>query len=101
MKELLLAIYDRFYKPDVPESLNREIEDCHRQLIDALSKNDRKVLLRLIDDKDHIAEQLSIDSFIRGFPMAWQLATEIRIYERTHPIPADPLALRPKGGDRE
>lgn len=56
MNELLLAIYDRFFKPDVPEILNQEIDDCHRQLIDALSKEERKVLLRLIDDKDHAGE---------------------------------------------
>jgi len=101
MKELLLAIYDQFYKPAVPESLNQEIDACHHQLIDALSKEERKVLLRLIDAKDHAAELQSIDSFNRGFQLAWQLATELRIYEKVHPITADPLALPPKGGDRE
>ncbi len=99
MNELLLAIYDRFYKPDVPEALNQEIDDCHRQLIDTLTREERKILLQLIDDKDHIAEQLSIDSFIRGFQLAYQLSTEISIYAKTHPVTVDPIEPIPKGGD--
>lgn len=99
MNELLLAIYDRFYKPDVLESLNQEIDTCHRQLIDTLTREERKILLQLIDDKDHIAEQLSIDSFIRGFQLAYQLSAEISAYVKTHPFTSDPIELISKGGD--
>ena len=99
MNELLLAIYDRFFKPDVPETLNQEIDTCHRQLIDTLTREERKILLQLIDDKDHIAEKLSIDSFIRGFQLAYQLSAEISIYEKNHSFTSDPIEPIPKGGD--
>ena len=101
MNELLLSIYDYFHTPTEPEILRQEVTDCHSALSEVLSKENRKVLLRLIDAKDHITETQRIDSFIRGFQLAWQLAAEIRIYEKAHPITTDPLALRPKGGDRD
>lgn len=99
MNELLLAIYDRFYKPDVLESLNQEIDTCHRRLIDTLTREERKILLQLIDGKDHIAERLSIDSFIRGFQLAYQLSTELGVYAKHHPIAAEPPDTLPNEGE--
>ena len=99
MNELLQAVYDRFYKPDVPEPLLQEIDVCHHQLIDVLSKEERKILLRLIDDKDHAAELQSIDSFKRGFQLAWQLSNELSVYASDHPIAEDqPVPLSGGGG---
>ena len=99
MNELLLAIYDQFYKPDVPETLNQEIDDCHRQLINTLSKEERRVLLRLIDDKDHTAEIQSIDSFNRGFQLAWQLSAELSVYAKYHPVAMEYLTPVLGGGE--
>jgi len=93
MNELLLAIYDYFYTSIEPEPLRQEIADCHSALSEVLSKENRKVLLRLIDAKDHITETQLIDSFIRGFQLAWQLAAELSIYGKAHPITVDPLVL--------
>lgn len=67
MNELLKTIYDCLYtRADSPELVS-EIEDCHRQLIGRLDKPERKLVLHIIDNKDRIAEELSIDSFICGF----------------------------------
>ena len=55
--ELLKAIYDCFYIP--PE---------------------RKLVLQIIDSKDRIAEDTSIDSFISGFELAWKLSAELNYY---------------------
>lgn len=90
MNELLLSIYDYFHTPTEPEALRQEIADCHGALREVLTKESRKVLLRLIDAKDHITETQRIDSFIRGFQIAWQLATELSVYEKTNPITSAP-----------
>ena len=67
MNELLKALYDNFYEPLSETELRKEIEDCHQKLIDALDKPERRLVLQIIDDKDQIAENRSIDSFIAVF----------------------------------
>ena len=82
MNELLKALYDNFYEPLPETELKREIENCHQKLIDALDKPERRLVLQIIDDKDQIAENRSIDSFIAGFRLAWQLGNELKAYEK-------------------
>lgn len=86
MNELLKALYDNFYEPLPETELKKEIEDCHRQLIEALDKPERRLVLQIIDNKDQIAEDRSIDSFIAGFRLAWRLSNELNMYEQTRPI---------------
>lgn len=91
MNELLKTIYNCLYtRADSPELVS-EIEDCHHQLIERLDKPERKLVLQIIDNKDRIAEELSMDSFICGFQLGTRLATELDLYERTHPIGGVPL----------
>ena len=87
MNELLKALYDNFYEPLPETELKKESEDCHRQLIEALDKPERRLVLQIIDDKDQIAENRAIDSFIAGFRLAWQLANEIANYQKSNFIP--------------
>lgn len=77
MNELLKALYDNFYEPLPETKLKKEIEDCHQQLIEVLDKPERRLVLQIIDAKDQIAEDRSIDSFIAGFSLAWQLGNEL------------------------
>ena len=85
MNELLKALYDNFYEPLPETKLKKEIEDCHQQLIAALDKPERRLVLQIIDDKDQIAENRSIDSFTAGFRLAWRLGLELNVYEKEHP----------------
>ena len=50
-------------------------------MIEVLEKPERRLVLQIIDAKDRIAEDTSIDSFISGFELAWQLSTELNNYE--------------------
>ena len=86
MNTLLKTIYDVLYnRTDSPELVS-EIDCCHKQLIERLDKPERKLILQIIDNKDHIAEELSMDSFICGFQLGARLATELDAHGRTHPI---------------
>jgi len=85
MNELLKALYDSFYEKLPAAQLKTEIERCHQELIDNLEKPERKLVLQIIDCKDQIAEDLSIDSFIAGFRLAWKLSQELNMYDREHP----------------
>ena len=83
MNELLKALYDNFYEELPAPRLKAEIERCHRELVETLDKPERKLVLQIIDCKDQIAEDLSIDSFISGFSLAWRLANELNNHEKT------------------
>ena len=86
MNEMLKALYDSFYEKLPATQLRAEIERCHQELIERLDKPERKLVLQIIDCKDQIAEDLSIDSFIAGFRLAWKLSQELNIYEQERPI---------------
>ena len=92
MNEQLKALYDCFYKPLPAVRQKQEIEECHQALIAALDKPERRLVLQIIDAKDQIAEDRSIDSFIAGFRLAWRLSNELNMYEKTRPM------LTPRNG---
>ena len=84
--ELLKALYDWFYTPPELSEPRREAEECHRALIEALGKPERRLVLQIIDAKDRIAEDTSIDSFISGFELAWRLFAELNHYENERSV---------------
>ena len=86
MNEQLKALYDCFYEPLPAVRQKQEIEDCHQALIAALDKPERRLVLQIIDAKDQITEDRSIDSFIAGFRLAWRLSNELNMYEKTRPM---------------
>lgn len=76
--KLLKELYDYFYVRPEPDEQENEVEECHKALIAALEKTERKLVLRIIDAQDYITEQTSIDSFIAGFELAWRLSIELQ-----------------------
>ena len=82
MNELLKALYDSFYERPSAAQLKADIERCHQELIENLETPERRLVLQSIDCKDQIAEDLSIDSFICGFQLAWKLSQELNMYDK-------------------
>lgn len=82
MKTLLKDMYDCFYTPPEFSEQKQEVEECHQTLIQVLEKPERRLVLQIIDAKDRIVEDTSIDSFISGFELAWQLSVELNQYEK-------------------
>ena len=80
MTELLKTLYWTLYTPYENQEAEQELDDCHKQLIDVLGKPERKLVLRIIDGKDRLADELGLDSFIFGFKLATQLAHELEEY---------------------
>lgn len=78
-------LYDCFYTPPELAATKREIEECHRALIEALGKPERRLVLKIINAKDHISEDTSLDSFISGFRLAWRLSAELNHYDDERP----------------
>mgnify|MGYP001055013223 CR=1 FL=1 len=90
MNKTLTALYDSFYTQPQATDAHAEIEALHKQLILKLAKPERRLVLRLIDAKDCLAEEKFMDSFICGFRLAWRLANELNNYpERERPTRSD------------
>ena len=81
MTELLKTLYWNLYTPCENQETEQELDDCHKQLIDVLGKPERKLVLRIIDGKDRLADEIGLDSFIFGFKLATQLAYELKKYD--------------------
>ena len=77
MNDTLKLLYERFYTPLPLVDYEQEVETCHRQLIERLEKPERQI----IDTQNHIIEERSLDSFLCGFRLAWELANELDHYE--------------------
>ena len=82
MENLLRALYWNLYKPFENQETEQELDDCHKQLIDVLGKPERKLVLRIIDGKDRLADEIGLDSFIFGFKLATEIAYELKRYDR-------------------
>lgn len=86
MNNLLKNLYDCFYTPPEFSEQKREVEECHQALIKALEKPERRLVLRIMDAQSLMAEKRSIDSFISGFELAWQLSMELNQYENERSV---------------
>ena len=86
MNKLLKNLYDCFYTPLELPAQKQEIEECHQALIEVLEKPERRLVLQIIDTKDRIVEDTSIDSFISGFELAWRLSMELNQYEKERSV---------------
>ena len=90
MNETLRLLYDKFYTPLPMMESEQEVETCHRQLIERLDKPERKLVLQIIDAQNLMIEQRSVDSFICGFRLAWEMANELNRFEMNrHPSPVE------------
>lgn len=62
------------------------MEECHQTLIKVLEKPERRRVLRIMDAQSLMAEERSIDSFISGFELAWQLFMELNQFEKERSV---------------
>ena len=60
MENLLKTLYWNLYAPYENQETEQELDDCHKQLIDVLGKPERKLVLRIIDGKDRLADEIGL-----------------------------------------
>lgn len=58
-----------------------EVDKAHQALIRSLEKPERKLVLRIIDNKDLIAGARARESFECGFWLAWRLCTQLNMID--------------------
>ena len=77
MLKRLDDLYHSFYKPIEQTQLKSSIEENYKKLIQILSKEDKVLVLRIIDAAEMICNYQSKDSFIQGLKLGVELATEL------------------------
>lgn len=80
MYETMKALYDSFYTPLEMAELKQAVEVNRELLRDKLPVAERKLVLRIVDDLNMMATDLSMDSFICGIKLARQMANELNNY---------------------
>lgn len=93
MDETMKALYDSFYTPPEMADLKQAVEANRTLLRDKLPVEQRKLVLRIVDDLNMMATDLSMDSFICGFKLAWQMANELNNYNNRRLTPAKQAGL--------
>lgn len=81
MPKRLDDLYYCFYKQYQFNELKSSVEENHKILIEHLSKEDRKIVLRIIDALEMICNYHSKESFIQGFQLGMELTTELQHYK--------------------
>ena len=76
--QTLEKLYDNFYRPSNQQSLQDEIEENHKILINNLSKADRKSVHKIIDATHSISSIHQMESFICGFKLGLELLAELK-----------------------
>ncbi len=82
MQEILDKLYHTFYHSGAQVGMAGEVESLHQELIQTLSKADRKKVLKIIDNLMLITLLQSKDSFVSGFQLAMELQTELQQYKQ-------------------
>lgn len=81
MQTILNELFDH-YNRFVPEAEPlQEIESAHQALIRSLEKPERKLVLRIIDNKDLISGARAKESFQCGFWLAWRILSQLHTYD--------------------
>ena len=91
--QTLEKLYDKFYEPSRQPFFQNLIDESHQTLIQNLSKADRKLVLRIIDSKDEISCNHTIESFICGFNLAMEILTELKNYKKGNSFSDDEMEL--------
>ncbi|MEN6470144.1 MAG: DUF6809 family protein [Clostridiaceae bacterium] len=81
MKSILDELYDSYARFTPQPEAQKEIDENHALLIERLEKPERKLVLRIIDNKDLIADAQARESFKCGFWLAWRMITQLQGYE--------------------
>ena len=80
MHDYMKALYHRFENPsERTGALERETDKTHEQLAKQLGKQQRRLLLRLVDLEAALRDQSCLDSFMSGYRVAHGIHQELLV----------------------
>ena len=78
MHDYMKALYHRFDSPaERKEKLEQEVDKTHKQLAGQLGKQQRRLLLRLVDLEAALRDEACLHSFMSGYRLAHGIHQEL------------------------
>ena len=78
MHDYMKALYHRFDSPaERKENLEQQVNQTHKQLAGQLGKQQRKLLLRLVDLEAALRDEACLHSFMSGYRLAHGIHQEL------------------------
>ena len=77
MHDYMQALQQRFFRAPRCEDLRMTVEDTCGEFLKRMSDEDKRKLLLIVDSMDAIRDEVSLESFIAGFKLAWGISREL------------------------
>ena len=77
MHDYMQALQQRFFRVPRCENLRGTVEDACGEFLKRMSDEDKHKLLLIVDSMDAIRDEVSLESFIAGFKLAWGISREL------------------------
>lgn len=77
MYDYMQALQEKFFSDDIYAKQRQEIETIRCKLSHTLDKQQRKLLLQLVDAESQLRDDMALDSFIAGFRLACGIGSEL------------------------
>ena len=77
MYDYMQALQEKFFSDTAYAEQRQEIEAIRCKLSHTLDKQQRKQLLQLVDAGSQLREDMTLDSFIAGFRLAYGIGSEL------------------------
>ena len=82
MHDYMKALYHRFDSPaEREEKLEEQVNKTHKQLAGQLGKQQKRLLLRLVDLESALRDEASLHSFMSGYRLAHGIHQELLAYQ--------------------
>ena len=77
MHDYMQALQQRFFPEPRCKDLRGTVEDTCGEFFKRMSDEDKRKLLLIVDSMDAIRDEVSLESFIAGFKLAWGISREL------------------------
>ena len=77
MHDYMQALQQRFFRKSQCEELRQTVDTTSKELFTRMGDEDKRKLLLIVDSMDAIREEVSLESFIAGFKLAWGISREL------------------------
>ena len=77
MHDYMRALQQRFFRKPQCEELRQTVDITCKELFTRMSGEDKHKLLLIVDSMDAIRDEVSLESFIASFKLAWGISREL------------------------
>ena len=77
MRDYMMALHQKFCQEPECREVRKQIGEVEQELHQSLDQRGQEQLLKLVDLKNELHDQISLESFLSGFKLALGIAAEL------------------------